>query len=56
MSGIAWSVTTKKDSQGVEYHTPGIGKSWQTAVVRLTPKKVYIRREDLERSIQESEK
>ena len=56
MSGIVWSVTTKKDSQGVECHTLEIGKSRQIAVVRLSPEKVYIRREELERSIRESEK
>jgi hypothetical protein len=54
MSGIVWSVTTKRDSQGVEYHPLDLGKSWQIAVVRLTPEKVYIRREDLQRSIRES--
>jgi hypothetical protein len=54
--GIVWSVTTKKDSQGVECHTLEIGKSRQIAVVRLSPEKVYIHREELERSIGESEK
>jgi hypothetical protein len=56
MSGIVWSVTTKRDSQGVECHTLETDKGWQIAVVRLSPKKVYIRREELEGSIRESEK